>query len=228
MLTSQPKLMATLFGVVVLAVTVAGIAADRSLRTDQLAQVETSLHERARLVLDQIGTTALVPGNRTSLDRIADRTGAAGRMRVTLIAEGGEVLGDSGVPFDRLAHIENHGGRPEVRSALNGTLGTATRQSETIGHELLYLALPASDRGVVRVAVTLSELEAARATLRRRLALAGGAGLLIAAGNTGHGDFRVATDAIVLGLVAALTIGMLAGFLPARRAAHQEPVDALR
>ena len=32
----------------------------------------------------------------------------------------------------------------------------------------------------------------------------------------------------MLGLVAALVVGMLAGYLPARQAAQQEPVEALR
>ena len=39
---------------------------------------------------------------------------------------------------------------------------------------------------------------------------------------------RVTQDSIALGLAAALLVGMLAGFLPARQAARQEPVDALR
>jgi len=42
------------------------------------------------------------------------------------------------------------------------------------------------------------------------------------------GPTRVAPDAIVFGLAAAVAVGVLAGFLPARRAARQEPVDALR
>ena len=180
MLTSKRKLAATLFGVVVLAVIVTGIAADRSLRADQLAAVETSLSERARMVVDQIGAIDFVPARRDALDALADRTSTAGGMRVTLIAKDGEVLGDSEITGDRLAQIENHGDRPEGVVALSGKLGTATRRSETIGHELLYLALPARHGGVVRVAVALSELEEARAALRQRLVLAGGAGLLIA------------------------------------------------
>jgi len=42
------------------------------------------------------------------------------------------------------------------------------------------------------------------------------------------GPTRIAPDAVVLGLAAAVVVGVLAGFLPARRAARQEPVDALR
>jgi putative ABC transport system permease protein len=44
-----------------------------------------------------------------------------------------------------------------------------------------------------------------------------------------HGvEARLAPDSVVLGLAAALVVGVLAGWLPARQAARQEPVDALR
>jgi putative ABC transport system permease protein len=55
-----------------------------------------------------------------------------------------------------------------------------------------------------------------------------GAGLLAAYAGTGRGQIPLAPDSVVLGLTAALVIGVLAGVLPARRAALQEPVDALR
>ncbi len=38
----------------------------------------------------------------------------------------------------------------------------------------------------------------------------------------------ITSDSVVLGLAAAIVIGILAGYLPARKAALQEPVDALR
>jgi putative ABC transport system permease protein len=41
-------------------------------------------------------------------------------------------------------------------------------------------------------------------------------------------ETRITGDSLLLGLAAALLVGMLAGFLPARRAALLEPVDALR
>ena len=85
MLTSQRKLMAALSGLVVLGILIAGVAAERSLRRDQLAHVERSLVERARLVADQARSLRFDAGPTPTLDALADRAGRAGNMRVTLI-----------------------------------------------------------------------------------------------------------------------------------------------
>lgn len=182
MLTSQFKTMAALAALVVLGVVISGAVAERSLRRDQLARVEQSLALRARLVLDQVQAQDLDfdPSNRVALDALANRTGEAGGMRVTLIDLDGVVVGDSGVTLDRIPTVENHADRPEVQLALAGRIGSATRRSDTVGHELLYLALPAHGRGVVRVAVALSELDTARSALRVRLVASGALGLLFA------------------------------------------------
>ena len=55
-----------------------------------------------------------------------------------------------------------------------------------------------------------------------------GGSIVLALGSEMNPETRVTPDSIILGLVAALVVGTLAGFLPARRAALQEPVDALR
>ena len=55
-----------------------------------------------------------------------------------------------------------------------------------------------------------------------------GAGILTVLARTTNPETRIAPDSIALGLIAALVVGILAGVLPARQAALQEPVDALR
>ena len=55
-----------------------------------------------------------------------------------------------------------------------------------------------------------------------------GAGILVAVARMMSRETKVTPDSIVLGLGAALVVGILAGWLPARQAARQEPVDALR
>lgn len=60
------------------------------------------------------------------------------------------------------------------------------------------------------------------------LGVALGACILLVVAQTLNPDLRIATDSVLLGLLAALLVGVLAGYLPARQAALQEPVDALR
>jgi putative ABC transport system permease protein len=55
-----------------------------------------------------------------------------------------------------------------------------------------------------------------------------GVAVLIVTQKTIRPETQIAPDSIVLGLTAALVIGVLAGYLPARQAALQEPLDALR
>ena len=88
------------------------------------------------------------------------------KARVTIIAVSGEVMGDSDVSADELANLDNHGGRPEVRDALAKGAGSSVRYSQTLRTDMLYAALPFStatgDRAVLRLALSLSSLKAAK------------------------------------------------------------------
>ncbi|HEU4884578.1 MAG TPA: ATP-binding protein [Longimicrobium sp.] len=97
-------------------------------------------------------------------DSVADWLGAVADRRVTLIARDGRVIGDSEVPDAGLARLENHGGRPEVREALQGRMGRAVRLSTSVGNREMYMAAPASGGRVIRLAVPLDEVYA---TVRR-------------------------------------------------------------
>jgi two-component system, OmpR family, phosphate regulon sensor histidine kinase PhoR len=113
----------------------------------------------------------------------AELGGELGR-RVTLIAADGRVLGDSGVPRDRLEAVENHAGRPEVRAALAGRHGHDVRHSRTVDHDLVYVAVPARRGGpvaVVRLAEPLEELGSQNAALLRLSLVAALATFLLSA-----------------------------------------------
>ncbi|MBI5711396.1 MAG: HAMP domain-containing protein [Candidatus Eisenbacteria bacterium] len=89
-------------------------------------------------------------------DSLADALGAGLGYRVTLMDRGGRVLGDSEVPRDRLAQVENHATRPEMRAALDGSAGRALRHSRTVQADLVYVAVPAP-RGAAPATLRLAE-----------------------------------------------------------------------
>lgn len=112
---------------------------------------------------------------------LANRFGA----RVTVIAPDGRVLADSDVAPDRLANVESHAERPEIRAAGRDGVGTDRRRSATLGELLVYTARrlgPAeAPTGFARLAVRHLDLESAEAPFRAKLTrLAVAAGCLVA------------------------------------------------
>ncbi len=63
------------------------------------------------------------------------------RARVTLITADGQVLTDSDVGPEGVAHMENHLGRPEVQQAARESLGYRLGPSSTLGRTLYYSAV---------------------------------------------------------------------------------------
>jgi two-component system phosphate regulon sensor histidine kinase PhoR len=179
---SQLKLMATVSGLIVFVVAVSGFLAERGLREREMSRIARSLEERAGLVRELVRDVAFDAQHVEVLDAIADRSQSAAAARVTLIDRGGIVVGDSNVPLSKLPAVESHANRPEFREALRGVVGTSTRRSATVGRELFYLAIPAEGEhsGVVRLAVDLSDVDAAVSELRRKLLAAGAIGLVAA------------------------------------------------
>ncbi|UCE87514.1 MAG: HAMP domain-containing protein, partial [Deltaproteobacteria bacterium] len=178
----QLKLTAVLAALVAVVVFVAGVRAERGLRQRETAHTAHTLEANALLVKEMALGTRFEPAASAQLDAIADRAGAILEARVTLIGRDGTVVGDSDVPLEDLGSLANHADRPELRAALAGRVGTSERRSATVGRSLLYLALPLDPAidGVVRLAVDLSDRDAAIAELRRELLLAGVVGLIAA------------------------------------------------
>jgi two-component system, OmpR family, phosphate regulon sensor histidine kinase PhoR len=100
-------------------------------------------------------------------DTLADQLGRLSMRRVTLIAPDGRVIGDSERDGAALARMENHAGRPEVRSARHGGIGQAVRVSASLRTELLYLAVTVPDGVVIRMAGAMSEIDASVGRVQR-------------------------------------------------------------
>ena len=125
-------------------------------------QIEADLRRDALVVRDvfesqlQTRTPSLMEINRLS-HGLSTETG----LRVTVIAHDGTVVGESDKPESELKNIENHLQRPEVQQAIREGIGSTTRHSDTIGVDLLYVAVPVRNDnlvGTVRVAMPLLEI----------------------------------------------------------------------
>lgn len=99
-------------------------------------------------------------------DAQADRLGRALGARVTLIGPDGRVHGDSDFSGLALQRLENHDDRPEVRAARATGAGHSRRYSESVGAELMYVAVAGSDGWVARAARALHDVDATVAEFR--------------------------------------------------------------
>ncbi|CAN5115785.1 ATP-binding protein [soil metagenome] len=115
------------------------------------------------------------------LDALARRIAAASGTRVTLVGRDGTVLGES--DQDRRV-MDDHRSRPEVAAALRGERGTAARPSETLGRDLLYVAVPVRQGdaivGVARTALPLAAVDPLAARLSQVILAAAAAAALAA------------------------------------------------
>ncbi len=110
------------------------------------AKLQADLTSDAKLVSFWILDTGIID-IREKVEKLGRDTG----RRFTLINMDGYVIADSHHDFERM---ENHRLRPEFSQALAGNLGTDQRISETTGEELIYVALPLSNQGAIRVAAS--------------------------------------------------------------------------
>jgi two-component system, OmpR family, phosphate regulon sensor histidine kinase PhoR len=129
-------------------------------RERQRAEIDRHLSDEAYLVADLLSKATTVAGS--DLDREADRLGEIIAGRVTFIAEDGRVVGDSTQTEAELPALENHLSRPEVVAARERGFGSTRRYSDTVGTDMLYVAVRASHPVVtyVRLALPLTDIDA--------------------------------------------------------------------
>jgi two-component system, OmpR family, phosphate regulon sensor histidine kinase PhoR len=154
-----------------LSILLASWYASRSLHRFYIQRTAADLNVRAHLLQDEI-LKILSPLDRAGIDQQCKRLGSESGTRITVILPSGEVVGDSEEnPFQ----MDNHAGRPEVRDALAGRIGSATRFSATLRRIMMYVAIPLKNdgvlRGVIRVALPLYSVEQPFRALRSELIL---------------------------------------------------------
>lgn len=148
------------------------------------SQAEVSLRQKAQMFASRVES---IPAS--SLQQIAAQTAREADARVTVIDGTGKVLADSeGDP----GKMENHSTRPEFITALKGQPGSAARWSNTVGVEFLYVAVPISEGGAVRMAYPLSSIRQADRRITTYVLEGAGLAMLVA---------------VLLSLVATQSIG---------------------
>lgn len=105
--------------------------------------------------------------------QVREQTG----LRMTIIAPDGRVLADSNADP---SEMENHAGRPEVVSALQGEVGLHERVSASVRQPFFYVAMPLLQAGelvaVVRVATPAEDIQRRERAIRQLI----GTGLAVA------------------------------------------------
>jgi two-component system phosphate regulon sensor histidine kinase PhoR len=149
-----------------------------------MEQAIGNLARNARLARRHLVSSTTPPFENRRMDALANEMGQALGVRVTIIASGGHLLGDSELTADELKVAENHAGRPEVIYARQKGIGTSVRHSRTVGRDLLYMALSVDEGSasgsVIRLAMSLREIEETIGKMRGLLFVAGAFAFLLA------------------------------------------------
>jgi two-component system, OmpR family, phosphate regulon sensor histidine kinase PhoR len=152
--------------ILVLAVLALLWIAEHSLRQDLEGDVARALESEARLVREAL------PADPVAWPAAVRRLAAETGHRITLIDRDGWVRADSDLGAGFPSPTQNQSNRPEVRAALAGGRGAASRRSEAGGPLLLYVALPGGP-AVVRMAADLDQVD--EIVSRAQQAIAGAA-----------------------------------------------------
>lgn len=146
-------------------------------------RVDSEVKGQARSQAQVVATAAselVSPPRPAILERLARRSGESVRGRVIVVDERGRLLADSaGTPPGR-----SYANRPEVQAALGGTSEQITRDSETLGTEILATAVPVQERGRTEGAVRITQsVDAVNSAIRTSLLdIAALAGVVLALG----------------------------------------------
>ena len=109
-------------------------------------RVDSEVKGQARSQADVVATTAtefVNPPQTVPLRRIAEKSAESVRGRVIVVNTQGRLLADSaGTPVGR-----SYDDRPEIEAALQGHGEQITRNSETLGEEILATSVPILNRG---------------------------------------------------------------------------------
>lgn len=107
----------------------------------------------AKVERDAVALATLAsPGDSPRLTATAKRYRAQTGGRVLIVGPKGQRVVDSGPGLGGTSYAS----RPEIAQALNGQVATGVRYSTSLGHDLIYVAVPIAADGRVRGAVRIT------------------------------------------------------------------------
>ena len=138
-----------------------------------LTDLEDRLESEARLTGRTILPMLAGAPDPEQIDWLAKTISADIGARVTILDENGAVMGESAEDW---RSMENHADRPEIIEARRIGNGSAQRFSETLGFDMIYVAVKVEDEGeplgYARVGLSLSDLQLKISQMRRTLLFA--------------------------------------------------------
>lgn len=151
----------------IVAITAVSVYSFRSMSGFYFQSLETDLVTRARMLGEHAREY-----DPSSLDLLCKNLGRTSNTRFTIVATDGTVLGDSN---EHPSTMEQHGSRPEIQMALKGETGTNRRHSQTMGKEMMYVAVPLVTGDVVyavRASLPMTVIHKNLQTMLARIVLA--------------------------------------------------------
>ncbi len=140
------------------------------IRTFYYQQMREDIGDRALLLRPHI--LQLLDHDAGELQNFCQQAGREASTRITVINGSGKVLADSN---KNPARMDNHAGRPEIKVAFRGNMGSSLRFSKTLGRRMLYVAIPLwtkqPGRGVLRLSVPATALDMVLADIRKKIVL---------------------------------------------------------
>ena len=147
--------------ITILALVLLSWYASYSFRWFYYDEVARDLKSRTQLAGQQI-LPVVSQKSFDEVDHLCKLLGQTAGIRLTMILPDGQVVGDSD---QQPAKMENHADRPEFRQAMNGQTGRSVRFSDTLGKNMMYIAVPLKEQeqtiAVVRGSLSVTAVDKA-------------------------------------------------------------------
>lgn len=162
-LSLRNKLVLSYLVVVLVSFGLVAFLLDKNLEEKALQDIKSSLLTQAYLIESQITDESIKKYDPSYLDGLLKKLSPKIKSRLTVINKQGRVLADSEKSATETQEMDNHLGRPEVKSALGGEAATEIRYSSTLKIDMMYTAVPIKEGsevvGVLRLAIPLIDVK---------------------------------------------------------------------